>query len=218
MFNVGMNGGTRHLVGVLRQSIRIGDARLLVCAGRRTCETAEIGRHAYYSSDAAAGGGGNVASSSSSEKQKQESSSASASSAADTSTTTPLTSKMSTFEKLSWVACASGLALIVGLKVYSGEWSIGPRKKTEAELEAEREAETQRRESIRYMLAGGTFEKGDAFDGLSPEEIERFAAEAKEELGIADGEDPFEDMSPAEIDAYMSRTSAGAQAEKSSAP
>lgn len=112
---------------------------------------------------------------------------------------------MSAFERLSWMVCAGGIALIAGIKVYTGEWDLGlKRRKTEAQLEEERMLEQHRRESIRYMLAGGSFEKGDAFDGLSPEEIEKFVDGARREMGIAGGtDDPFEDMDPAEIDRYM---------------
>ena len=112
---------------------------------------------------------------------------------------------MSAFERLSWIVCAGGIVLIAGIKVYTGEWDLGlKRRKTEAQLEEERVLEQHRRESIRYMLAGGSFEKGDAFDGLSPEEIEKFADGARREMGIAGGtDDPFEDMDPAEIDRYM---------------
>ena len=37
----------------------------------------------------------------------------------------------------------------------------------------------------------------------APEEIEKFADGAREEMGINGDEDPFEDMDPSEIDAYM---------------
>lgn len=111
---------------------------------------------------------------------------------------------MSSFEKLSWMVCAGALAMIAVLKVYTGAWDIGLKKrKTEAQIEEERVLDQHRKESIRYMLAGGSFEKGDAFDGLSPEEIEKFADGAREEMGINGDEDPFEDMDPSEIDAYM---------------
>ncbi|KAK9834190.1 hypothetical protein WJX81_006967 [Elliptochloris bilobata] len=76
---------------------------------------------------------------------------------------------------------------------------LAEQKKPDPKVAEEKEA--RKLAAARLALAGGTFaEDEDPFEGLTPREIQEYVAKATDG---ASASDPFEGMSPEEINAYM---------------
>eukprot|EP00877_Chromochloris_zofingiensis_P002059 jgi/Chrzof1/11854/Cz06g12140.t1 len=102
----------------------------------------------------------------------------------------------------SWERWYWGVAVVgISIVLYS---RLKPSGKTPEQLEEERQRaaalEEQRKERMRSILMGRHFIEGkeDPFEGMSPKQIQDFVNKS----GI-NVDDPLEGLSPEEIDAYM---------------
>lgn len=75
----------------------------------------------------------------------------------------------------------------------------------QAEKQRKLELQEKRASALRAVLAGQNFVAGeDPFEGMSPKEIQAFAEEQRNRLGVQ-SDDPFDGMTPEEIDAYVQK-------------
>jgi len=109
--------------------------------------------------------------------------------------------KLSTWEKYYWGVFV--VAISVFLFNRAGSWAAKDPKEIEEEERLKREMEEQKKEKARLILAGASMldDEEDPFDGLSPEEIEKYVESATG----ANSKDPFDGMSPEEINEYIEK-------------
>ena len=109
--------------------------------------------------------------------------------------------KLSTWEKYYWGVFV--VAISVFLFNRAGSWVAKDPKEIEEEERLKREIEEQKKEKARLILAGASMleDEEDPFDGLSPEEIEKYVESATG----ANSKDPFDGMSPEEINEYIEK-------------
>lgn len=104
------------------------------------------------------------------------------------------------WEKVYWGVFVTAIAVYLFNRLRDpSEKSSGESEEEIASREAEKAAQA------RLLLAGGTlistdiFNSKDVFEGMEPEDIQKFC----EEVTGADASDPFEGMTPDEINAYI---------------
>ena len=110
------------------------------------------------------------------------------------------TGGLRTWEKVYWGV----FVVAISLFLFNRLRDVQPE-----EPQVDEKKEALKREKARMVLAGGSVvnfnnageeeEEEDPFEGLSPEEVQRFV----EETTGASAKDPFEGMSPEEINEYI---------------
>eukprot|EP00887_Chlorella_sp_A99_P002277 scaffold10.g2277.t1 len=103
--------------------------------------------------------------------------------------------KLRPWEKLYWGVFVAGMALFLFNRL--------PKEKEEEKVDEGKEE--RKRAAAQAAAVGGSLIEGeeDPFDGLAPEEIQRYVEEATGRR--AGGDDAFEGMSPDEINAYIAK-------------
>ncbi|KAK9801898.1 hypothetical protein WJX73_009419 [Symbiochloris irregularis] len=101
-----------------------------------------------------------------------------------------------TWEKAYWGIFVTAIALFLFSRLHSP-----PPAAPEIDTQAAQDKEEKKRQAARAVLAGKSFtEAGDVFEGLTPQEIQEYVAEA---TNGATSQDPFEGLSPEEINEYL---------------
>ncbi|KAK9808753.1 hypothetical protein WJX72_003037 [[Myrmecia] bisecta] len=98
-----------------------------------------------------------------------------------------------TWEKVYWGLFVGAITLLLFNRLRDTEPVVEP---------VDEDKEAARERVARMVLAGKSLldDSKDAFEGLSPKEIQQYVDKA---TGGAKSSDPFEGMSPAEINEYM---------------